>query len=104
MRDKRSLIALNRGLNAQGTSHENKWCGICWDRHRQGPQTYISGRLWHQIFFSLVKANESITGVIERLNGKVMRRFGISRRNLFETIERSALATLPGDDYVPLLK
>ena len=62
-------------------------------------QTYILGRLRHQIFFSLVEANQAITAVLERLNGKVMRRLGVSRQDLLESIERPALATLPGDDY-----
>jgi transposase len=62
-------------------------------------QTYILGRLRHQTFFSLAEANQAIAAVLERLNGKVMRRLGLSRRQLFDTVDRPALAPLPGDDY-----
>lgn len=62
-------------------------------------QTYILGRLRHQTFFSLAEANQAITAVLERLNGKVMRRLSVSRQDLLESIERPGLATLPGDDY-----
>ena len=62
-------------------------------------QSYILGRLRHQTFFSLAEANQAIAAVLERLNGKVMRRLGLSRRQLFDTVDRPALAPLPGDDY-----
>jgi len=62
-------------------------------------QSYILGRLRRQTFFSLTEANQAITGVLERMNAHVMRRLGISRRQLFETLERSALAPLPDTDH-----
>ena len=62
-------------------------------------QTCILGRLRRQTFFSLAEANAAIAGALERINDHVMRRLGVSRRHLFETIERPALAPLPGDDY-----
>ena len=62
-------------------------------------QTYILGRLRNQTFFSLAEANQAITAVLERLNGKVMRRLGVSRQQLFETVERPALSLLPAEDY-----
>ena len=37
-------------------------------------QTYILGRLRHQTFFSLADANRAIALVLERMNGRVMRR------------------------------
>src|SRR5437868_10894537 len=46
-------------------------------------QSYILGRLRRQTFFSLTEANQAITGVLERMNAHVMRRLGISRRQLF---------------------
>jgi transposase len=62
-------------------------------------QSYILGRLRRQTFFSLAEANQAISGVLDRMNAHVMRRLGISRRQLFETLERSALAPLPDTDH-----
>jgi transposase len=62
-------------------------------------QTYILGRLRHQTFFSLADANRAITLVLERMNGHVMRRLGLSRSDLFASIERPALGALPATDY-----
>jgi transposase len=46
-------------------------------------------------FFSLEALNNQIAILVEDLNSRVMRRYGKSRRQLFEEIERSALAPLP---------
>ena len=62
-------------------------------------QTYILGRLRHQTFFSLAECNAAIKECLDRINGHVMRRLGVSRRDLFETIERPALRPLPAQDY-----
>jgi hypothetical protein len=62
-------------------------------------QTYILGRLRRQTFFSLAECNAAIATAMERINAHVMRRLGISRRALFESIERPALRSLPADDY-----
>ncbi|WP_246516030.1 hypothetical protein [Bradyrhizobium diversitatis] len=62
-------------------------------------QTYILGRLRRQTFFSLAEANAAITAALERINAHVMRRIGVSRRQLFETVERPVLAPLPDADY-----
>jgi transposase len=62
-------------------------------------QTYILGRLRHQTFFSLADANRAIALVLERMNGHVMRRLGLSRSDLFTSIERPALRALPAIDY-----
>jgi transposase len=62
-------------------------------------QTYILGRLRRQTFFSLAEANAAIASAMERINAHVMRRLGVSRRELFESIERPALRPLPSDDY-----
>ncbi|WP_438502978.1 Mu transposase domain-containing protein, partial [Acinetobacter baumannii] len=34
------------------------------------------------------------------MNGAIMRRLGVSRRQLFEAIEKAALQGLPAEDYV----
>ncbi|MEO5325220.1 IS21 family transposase [Mesorhizobium sp. CC13] len=62
-------------------------------------QSCILGRLRKQTFFSLTEANAAIAGVLERINNHVMRRLGVSRRHLFETVKRAALASLPAEDY-----
>jgi transposase len=62
-------------------------------------QSYILGRLRRQTFFSLAEANQAIAAVLERINDHVMRRLGKSRRELFETLERPALAPLPDCDH-----
>ena len=62
-------------------------------------QSYIVGRLRNVTFFSLAECNPAIAMALERMNGREMRRLGVSRRQLFETIERPALQMLPQEDY-----
>jgi transposase len=62
-------------------------------------QSYILGRLRHVTFFSLAECNEAIAAALERMNGREMRRLGVSRRQLFETIERPVLQPLPKHEY-----
>ncbi|MCY1745900.1 hypothetical protein [Ensifer sp. SL37] len=62
-------------------------------------QSCLLGRLRKQTFFSLAEANAAIADVLERINNHVMRRLGVSRRHLFETVERAALASLPAEEY-----
>lgn len=62
-------------------------------------QTHILGRLRRLTFFSLAEANAAIASALERINAHVMRRFSVSRRQLFETVEMAVLAPLPDADY-----
>ena len=62
-------------------------------------QTYILGRLRRLTFFSLAECNEAIALVMRRMNDRPMRNLGLSRRELFEKIERDALIALPADDW-----
>ena len=62
-------------------------------------QTYILGRLRHLTFFSLAECNAAVALVMQRMNERPMRNLGLSRRELFETIERDALIALPADDW-----
>jgi transposase len=62
-------------------------------------QSYILGRLRNTLFFSLDEANRAIRQVLEDLNGRVMRRLGVSRRELFLQLERPAMRTLPETPY-----
>ncbi|MES0022328.1 MULTISPECIES: hypothetical protein [unclassified Mesorhizobium] len=48
---------------------------------------------------SLEYANAAIREAVERINTHVMRQLGQCRRDLFETMERPALATLPAEEY-----
>ena len=62
-------------------------------------QFYLLGRLRKLKFFSLAECNAAITKILVQLNGRVMRRLGVSRRELFETVERPAMRPLPDTDH-----
>jgi len=62
-------------------------------------QTYILGRLRALTFFSLAECNEAIQFVMQRMNERPMRHLGLSRRELFEKIERDVLGPLPAEDW-----
>jgi transposase len=62
-------------------------------------QAYILGRLRRQIFFSLAECNAAIALAMQRMNERPMRKLGVSRRELFEKIERAALNSLPDADW-----
>ncbi len=62
-------------------------------------QSYIVGRLRNVTFFSLAECNAAIAAAVERMNGREMRRLGMSRRQLFEAIERPVMQALPQDDF-----
>ncbi|SCB50976.1 Transposase [Rhizobium lusitanum] len=62
-------------------------------------QTCILGRLRKLTFFSLAEANAAIGQALDRINDHLMRRLGVTRRQVFESVERAALASLPGEDY-----
>jgi len=62
-------------------------------------QSYILGRLRRQTFFSLAECNAAIASAMEAMNNRTMRKLGVSRRELFEKIERDALAPLPAADW-----
>lgn len=62
-------------------------------------QTYVLRRLRHETIFSLAECNVAIGQVLERLNTRVMRRLGMSRKDLFEAIERPALKPLPETEW-----
>jgi transposase len=62
-------------------------------------QYYILGRLRHLKFFSLAECNAAIAGILPQLNGRIMRHIGMSRQQLFDTVERPAMQKLPEQDY-----
>ncbi len=54
-------------------------------------ERWIIARLRNRQFFDLAVLNAEIGHLLEVLNGKTMRHFGRSRRELFDEIERAAL-------------
>jgi transposase len=58
-------------------------------------ERWILARLRNQTFFSLGELNERIVELLDDLNDRVMRRYGESRRQLFERLDRPALTALP---------
>ncbi len=63
-------------------------------------ERWIVARLRNQRFFSLAELNAAIRVLLDRLNDRVTRHLGASRRDLFERIERAALRSLPAEPYV----
>lgn len=64
-------------------------------------QRWILARLRNETFFSLESLNARIAELLEELNARPMKRMGgVSRRDLFERYERSALKPLPIEPYV----
>ena len=62
-------------------------------------QRWILARLRNRRFFSLGELNEAIKELTERLNDRVTRHLGSSRRKQFVEIERTALKPLPAKPY-----
>ena len=62
-------------------------------------QRWLLARLRNRTFFSLGALNEAIGELLEELNNRPMRRLGVSRRALFESLDRPALQPLPARRY-----
>jgi len=58
-------------------------------------ERWILARLRNQRFFSLTALNEAIAALLTDLNTRPMRKLGVSRRQLFEELDRPALGPLP---------
>jgi transposase len=58
-------------------------------------ERWILARLRNRRFFSLDDLNQAIATLLEDLNNRPMRHIGKSRRQIFDAIERKALAPLP---------
>lgn len=66
----------------------------------QVAQRWILARLRNEIFFSIETLNERIADLLEELNERPMKKLGgISRRALFERVERAALLPLPAQPF-----
>ena len=59
-----------------------------------------STRLRNETFFSLEAVNERIGELLEEMNDRPMKKLGgVSRRELFERVERAALLPLPAERF-----
>jgi hypothetical protein len=59
---------------------------------------YVRFRYWRRRFTSLTDINQALAECIERINDRSHSRFGVSRRERFETVEKAALKPLPVGD------
>lgn len=62
-------------------------------------QRWILAVLRNRIFFSLTELNEAIWELLPRLNDRPLQKLGVSRRDLFEQLDRPALKPLPATRY-----
>jgi transposase len=60
---------------------------------------WITAALRNHTFFSLAEVNERIRELLERLNTRRFKKLDTSRKELFETIEKSSLKPLPLTRY-----
>src|SRR5262249_17281436 len=66
----------------------------------QVAQRWILARLRNETFFSIETLNERIAELLEDLNDRPMKKLGgVSRRALFERVERAALLPLPAQPF-----
>jgi transposase len=63
-------------------------------------ERWILARLRNQRFFSLAELNAAIATLLADLNARPMRKLGVSRRELFEQLDRPALSPLPAEPFV----
>jgi transposase len=63
-------------------------------------QRWILARLRNVTCFSIAELNEQIALLLVDLNSRVMKRYGKSRRQLFDELDRPALAPLRSDSFV----
>ncbi len=62
-------------------------------------ERWILARLRNRTFFSLAEANTAIAELLTELNDRPFQKLPGSRREMFETLERSALRQLPASSY-----
>jgi transposase len=64
-------------------------------------ERWVLGRLRNQRFYGLAALNEAIRGLLVRVNDqRLIRRLGVTRRQLLEELDRPALNPLPVEPYV----
>jgi transposase len=62
-------------------------------------ERWVLARLRDRTFFSLAELNRAIWELLAELNNRPMRHLGQSRRQLFESLDKPALAPLPTQSY-----
>ncbi len=62
-------------------------------------ERWILAALRNRRFFSLAELNAAIRELVDKLNNRVTRHLGSSRRALFEDLDRPALKALPQEPY-----
>jgi transposase len=60
---------------------------------------WIFAALRDRIFYSLEELNQAIREELQKYNAKAMQKLGVSRKELFEQIEKAALRPLPQQRY-----
>jgi len=65
-----------------------------------GMQRWILARFRHRTFFSVDELNDAISMLLDKYNNKIMKRFGKSRTQLFEELDKPILLPLPKDKYI----
>ena len=63
-------------------------------------QRWILARLRDETFFGLGALNQAIRVLLDELNDRPMQKLGVSRRALYEQLDRPALRPLPATRYV----
>lgn len=63
-------------------------------------ERWLFGRLRNRIWYGMEELRVAVAEMMATLNDKIMRRFGRSRRQLFEEIDRPLLKALPAEPYV----
>ncbi len=62
-------------------------------------QRWILAALRNQTFFSMAELNAAIQSRLDDLNGRPMKKLSVSRRQMFEQLDRPALKPLPAERY-----
>jgi transposase len=64
-------------------------------------ERWLLGRLRHRRFYSLAELNQAIREMLVEINDRrPLRRLGVTRRQLFEELDRPALGCLPVEPYI----
>jgi len=64
-------------------------------------ERWVIAVLRHREFHSLAELREAVRELNERLNNRVMKKLGASRRQVFESVERGVLRPLPAHPFEP---
>lgn len=62
-------------------------------------ERWVLAPMRHRTFFSLSELNQAMQQGLDKLNNRPMRHLGQSRRELFESLDKPALAPLPEQPY-----